>query len=313
MGDTPSKYDTGWFTDADELGKPQTGLGKRDAAAVDRAKGLADAFGKRGGKGAWPHVERAKVAAGLKYRLDNPDSFNQGQTWLCGIATFVRVWAYDHPVEYVQLAADLFEKGEGWLKGGPKTLVDKRSTGEKITTSSDLLNSAVARISDKESLDHADWVVLAAIRESFNSVFTYGADEGPFHIKAWNFPSDVVREFKAGGYSRVISKADGLGGGGYNNFVEATDLYDRGWRVILLIKSDLLKASAFQNPGAVRTSDHWVGLNSTVFMSLPGPNCQVDRFEVYSWDGPHFIPPVGQKMAFSLFDKYYFGFVAGLH
>jgi hypothetical protein len=313
MGDTPSKYDTGWFTDADELGKPQTGLGKRDAAAVDKAKGPAEAFAKRGGKGVWPHLERAKVAAGLKYRLDNPDSFNQGQTWLCGIATFVRVWAYDHPVEYVQLAADLFEKGEGWLKGGPKTLVDKRSAGEKITTSSDLLNSAVARISDKESLDHADWVVLAAIRESFNSVFTYGADEGPFHIKAWNFPSDVVREFKAGGYSRVISKADGLGGGGYNNFVEATDLYDRGWRVILLIKSDLLKASAFQNPGAVRTSDHWVGLNSTVFMSLPGPNCQVDRFEVYSWDGPHFIPPVGQKIAFSLLDKYYFGFVAGLH
>ncbi len=313
MSDGPSKYDIGWFEDADQLGKGQTGLGARDAKAVERALALADAFGKRGGKGVWPNVARAKVAAGLVKRLKEPDTFNQGQTWLCGIATFVRVWAYDHPVEYVQLAVDLFEKGEGWLKGGPKDLVDKRSAGEKITASSDLLNSAVARISDAESLDHADWVVLASIRESFNSVFTYGAEEGPFHIRAWNFPSDVVREFKAGGYSKVVDKADGLGGGGFNNFMEATDLYDRGWRVILLIKSSLLSATEFKNPGAVRKSDHWVGLNSSVFTTMPGANCQVQRFQVYSWDGPHFVPPVGTQMPFTLFDKYYFGFVAGLH
>ncbi len=313
MGDAPSKYDTGWFEDADELGKPQTGLGPRDAKAVERAIAAVEAFGRRGGNGVWPNLSRAKVAAGLMKRLKEPDTFNQGQTWLCGIATFVRVWAYDHPVEYVQLAADLFDKGEGKLTGGPKTLTDSKNDGEVIKASADLMKSAVARVSDSETLDQADWVVLGSIRESFNSVFTYGADEGPFHIRAWNFPSDVVREFKAAGYSKIIDKADGLGGGGWDNFQQAVDLYAKGWRVVMLIKSDLLNASAFKNPGAIRRSDHWVGLNSTVPMNIFKKDPELDRFMVYSWDGLHPVPPVGNKIAFSLFDKYYFGFVAALH
>lgn len=302
---TPSRYDTDWFTDADQLGT-KSGLGQRNTPAVDRAIALAEAFGKRTGTGTFKQLERAKIAAGLVRRLKNPDSFNQGDTWLCGIATFVRVWAFDHPVEYVQLAIDLFEKGKGSLVGHNKY------SGKTITPSDELLKSPPAKINSTTDFDHSDWIVLASIREAFNDVFTYSADEGVFRIKAWNFPSDVEREFKATGYTRVVNKAaNGVGGGGFQNLSEAADLYERDWRVILLINSRLLGSNDIGSTGLINHSNHWVGLNSSIVVNTFGSNAMVYPFQVYSWNRIVHVPTWKQPIPFTTLDKSYFGFVAG--
>lgn len=303
---TPSKYDTDWFTDADELGK-KSGLGTRNTPAVDRAIALAKAFGKRAGGGTFKQLVRQKIANGLVKRLENPDSFDQGQTWLCGIATFVRVWAFDHPVEYVTLAIDLFEKGSGKLVGHAKY------AGKTITPSAELKASPPAKLSNNDDFDHADWIVLASIREAFNDVFNYSADEGVFRIKAWNFPSDVEREFKAAGYTRVVNKAaNGVGGGGFQNLSEAADLYERDWRVILLINSRLLGTKdEVGSIGAINHSNHWVGLNSSIVVNTFGNNAMVYPFEVYSWNRLVTVPTWKKPLPFATLDKSYFGFVAG--
>lgn len=296
------KYDN-WFTDADDLGKHRApGLSGRSEAALKQARALAQAFyDGKGGSPHWANINRYGVSKDLLTRLDKPDSFDQGQTWLCGIATFVRVWAYDNPIEYVRFAIDMFEKGEGALAG------HKKLGGKRIKPSKALLQSAAG-----DKVPVGDWIVLAPIREAFNDVFDYSADEGIFRIKSWNMPSDVVKEFKAAGYSKIIEKA-GWGSGGLASIEEASDLYDKGWRVIILVHSDIISASKpIAGTRTIRTSNHWVGLDSAVDILRWGPEFRVKPFEVYSWNGKRKIPGWGGDIPFSVFNSYYFGYVAAL-
>jgi hypothetical protein len=300
MTDTPSIYDTNWFTDADQL-KPKQGLGQQSAGDVSKARGIVTDF-RKGNKRAFAHLDRAKVADGLDARLADPNSFNQAGTWLCGIATFVRVWAFDHPVEYVKLAVNLFEAGDGRLEGHAKY-------GAKPITPSNTLKASPPRT----DMNQADWIVLASIREAFNNVWGYGNDEGIFHIRAWNFPSDVVNEFRAGGYTRIVNKANGFQSSGYDNLMEAVDLYDSDWRVILLINSRLLDEQQIGGPGIINASNHWVGLDSDVTVLTFGDKPMVQPFFVYSWDGRHSVPNWKEPKPIPLatFNPCYFGFVAG--
>lgn len=324
------KYDN-WFTDADQLGVPPAGLKAATGAPAERAKAIIQTFYNRTGSSPyWKQLNRYAVAKDVLKRLTDPDSFNQGSTWLCGIATFVRVWAVDCPEQYAQLAVDLFEKGRGKLTG------HKKYGGKEIVPSSLLLASAAAN-----GVAHGDWIVLAAIREAFNSVFDYEADEGIGHIRAWNMPSDVEGEFKAAGYSKIISKA-GWFSGGIGSLDEASELFEAGWRVILCVHSDIIGPHASSGPAGttppiantpenfgkiwrvnkgpdtppplgsrvVKYSNHWVGLNSTIHINRWGAEWTVSPFEVYSWSGKRTIPGWNKPCPLSLFNQYFFGFVA---
>lgn len=294
----PTPYDTNWFTDADQL-TPKTGLGNRADNSVVAARQLIADF-RKGSQQAFIHLDRTKVADGLDKRLNNPDSFNQGGTWLCGIATFVRVWAFDHPLQYVKLAVDLFQKGEGRLEGHTKY-------ASKLIRPSDALKTCPPRA----DMEQADFLVLASIREAFNDVFNYTDNEGIFRIKAWNMPSDVEREFRAGGYTEIVNKANGLQSAGYDSLMKAVDLYDRDWRVILLINSRLLNPTEISGPGLINHSNHWIGLNSDVTVTTWGDKPMVQPFDVYSWDGPYKVPRWNKPIPLTTFNDCYFGFVAG--
>jgi hypothetical protein len=296
------KYDN-WFEDAHELGQHRApGLGVQSGPVL-RAQQAVDAFARRAGASTyWRYLNRLAVARDVRTRLENPNSFAQGNTFLCGIATFVRVWATDNPVGYAQLAIDLFEKGKGQIVG------HARYGGKDIAPSDALLASPVGG-----GVPDGDWIVLASIREAFNSVFDYGADEGIFRIKAWNMPSDVGREFRAAGYTNIVEKA-GLTKGGIQSLEEASDLYDDGWRVILLVHSDIISSPVPLTGGRfLRTSNHWIGLNSAIDINRFGPEWTIKPFDVYSWNGPYKVPKWGKPVPMGVFNQYYFGYVAGLY
>jgi hypothetical protein len=295
------KYDN-WFTDADQLGKPKTEVTTPSSGGLDQAKAIIQAFYNRNGNSPYfTQLNRYAVAKDVMDRLSKPDSFNQGNTWLCGIATFVRVWAMDAPAQYAQLAVDLFEKGKGTLAGS------KKHDGRAIEPSQELRTSPAG-----SGVSPGDWIILASIRESFNDVFDYSADEGIFRIKSWNFPSDVEGEFKASGYSKVRNNA-GLSRGGINTLDEASDLFDAGWRVILLVHSDIISSTTPLTGQIFRTSNHWVGLKSTVDVTRWGPEWKVNPFDVYSWNGPRRIPGWKAPVPLGVFNSYFFGYVAGLY
>jgi len=236
------QYDN-WFTDADELGT-ETGLGDRDSGEVGRALQLVAEFAKRRTASAWPHLVRAKVAAGLADRLRNPDLMDQYTTNLCGVVAVVRTWAYDSPAEYATLAIKLFELGHGVMVG------HRRFGGRSIKPSADLKAAA-----PKSGMNHADWLVLSAIRESLNAIFDYSPTEGIFFIKAWSFPSDVEAEFRALGYNKIVNTANFASHRGYDNLMDASARYEKGWRVILLVNANLLSGV---RGGVFTFSDHWI-------------------------------------------------------
>jgi hypothetical protein len=54
----------------------------------------------------WTNLDRAKIAAGLKVRIDDPHKINQASTSLCGPADFACYVAEDKPVEYAKAVID---------------------------------------------------------------------------------------------------------------------------------------------------------------------------------------------------------------
>jgi len=80
-------------------------------SAQDDAKKLVDDFENRTTT-YWITLDRAKIAAGLRDRIDDPDHINQGGTSLCGPADFIRDIAEDKPVDYARAVIELYENGK---------------------------------------------------------------------------------------------------------------------------------------------------------------------------------------------------------
>lgn len=288
--------DGNYFDDADQLSSE--GLGTRDSQAKRAALALIKTFEARNRTGLWPQINRKLLIAGLRDRVRYPNHIDQSSTNLCGVVTVMRAWAFDFPVQYVQMAIDLYEKGQANMIG------NNLRTARMVQPPVDLRHAA-----PPNNMNHADWIIAASVRQSLNNVFDYTPGEGIFAIKAWSFPSDVERELKTLGYSRVINKAGFVATSGYDNLMEASKLYQSGWRVLLLIDAGLLSAPI--DPQGPKFGEHWVGLNSAIVPKI-GPGVPfVHSFNVWSWGRPYRVPGAGTPLPLSTVTKHYFGFVAG--
>ena len=117
--------------------------------------------------------------------------------------------------------------------------------------------------------------------------------------------------YAGGVYTKIKNKADGLKIAGYNNLMEASELYDQDWRVILLINSRLLDEKDIGEHAIVNHSNHWVGLNSLISVSLFGNRQLLQPFKVYSWNALYTVPRWNKPVTLSTALDSYFGFVAG--
>ena len=62
---------------------------------------LVKQFDERWEPGVWTHIQREDLVNSLRDRLNDPDSLNQGNTNLCGVASFVSRLVADDPIGYV--------------------------------------------------------------------------------------------------------------------------------------------------------------------------------------------------------------------
>lgn len=268
----------------------------------------------------WLHLggKRKAVAESLHARIDDPNKIDQLATNLCGVVSVVRDWAYDDPIDYAWLGIQLYETGRGRMGRG-------KMLGKIIAPSTDLKNSRVPESKYKSGgskpMDPADWIILAPIREAFNTVLKYpGIWE---EVSAINTPADVVEFFKKSGYTKIVSKTNWIEGDGYSNMMEASDLCDQGWKVVLLINSRLLYDNKATTQAVVATSDHWVGLlpsdgGSAISVNLfwrMNESTESDRigisFKCHSWGDIVSVPNKGDFISFSeAFLKHYYGFIA---
>jgi hypothetical protein len=257
----------------------------------------------------WLNVCRNKVADGLDERILEPNKIDQRNTNVCGIAAFVRDWAEDDPIGYAWLGISLYEAG--WGRIGKGSML-----GKVVKPSSQLKNSPIPYQENyytnghAREMNHADWIILASVRESFNSVMAYTANDPLEMLSGMTLPSEVVKAFKAAGYTNVVDKTSWALGEGFDNVQEASDRFKNKEKVVLLINMRMLKDDTIDTQAAVGTSNHWVGLQSPIELKLVGKDYRVSGFDVFTWGEKRRVPQAMSDFAFTAFLKNYYGFIA---
>ena len=130
------------------------------STATDRAAAqtLVTAFGARPGGGRFPKISRAAVASALTQQIATPGDIHQRLSSLCGPATLLFTTARDHPTRYAQFIIDLYEKSQATLG------------------SLEIEPGADARQYTPSTVNAADWIGLASIRDSENWFFDYQSE-----------------------------------------------------------------------------------------------------------------------------------------
>jgi len=266
----------------------------------DDAKKLVDDFEKRTTT-YWITLDRAKIAAGLRDRIDDPDHINQGGTSLCGPADFIRDIAEDKPVDYARAVIELYENGKTRIGTMDlKPCHDLRA--HRVP--------AAARITD------VDWIILASIRDTDNWWFDYQSENDD--ASAITMPHSKEKWLKSAGYSEVINETNIVACKDLPNALRASKLFSKGYKVALFINAWMLDADHMNDASAF--PDHWVALTTamtirSVNVAHPGAlnedkNSTVE-FDVYTWgDGHTSVPVGGKRLTDYHFLCNYYGFIA---
>ncbi len=267
---------------------------------------LVKQFDARWGAGVWTHIERAALAKGLRERLNDPDALDQGITNLCGMASFVREWLQDDPIGYVWLAICLYEKGVG-------NLARRGGTGRVIRPSQELKNSVLAKVADpatSKTVDPADWIIMASLREDLNVALNYRADEGWLFfsaIRGLSDPGDVAKLFSRAGYREVKNYANTWSRCDAKHLKIAGQYVAAGYKVVLSIDYRVLEKAKQDSEALVATMNHWVGLTTPITFDATE---KFLTFKVFSWGQVQAVPEGGGWMPVKTLERHYYGFIA---
>jgi hypothetical protein len=267
---------------------------------------LVKQFDERREPGVWTHIQREDLVKSLRERLNDPDSLHQGNTNLCGVASFVRDWLQDDPIGYVWLAINLFEKGVAHFSR-------KGNGGEVIRPSQELKSSVLANMPDRNTsrtVDPADWIVMASLREDLNVSLNYRADEGWLFwsdMRGLSSVGDVVKLFRRAGYQDVRDYANWWVRYSANHLEIAGRYVLAGYKVVLFIDYRLLEKAKQDTEALVATANHFVGLTSPITFD---PSRGLLNFNVFTWGNVQPVPEGGGWMPVKTLERHYYGFVA---
>lgn len=245
------------------------------------AQAVCDFLEKSGG-GVFSKLDRDEVGVGLLMRLANPGLMHQSGESLCGPASLLFSLAEDKPKAYAQLAIDLFEKGQGKV--------------DYLT----IKPGADCRSAGPTSQEQVDWMTMASIRDSENVLWDFDSlEDEDSGTKA----SEIASWFRRSGYSDIRNKVT-KSSSGVGTIVEANDLYNQGYRVVLFINANMLREA--------NQAKHGGKLNHVVVQRTPidvaGGNVKV---KVFTWgDGFHQIPNGATQLSVTDFLGNLFGYVA---
>ena len=245
---------------------------------------IVDEFGRSPFPGAFPKLDRSKIAFGLVERLAKPSLINQGGAGLCTTAALVYNLARTRPVEYVRAVTELFDRG-------------RTKINDWIIEPCDDLRFYKPPASAK--IPQADWIIMASIRDSENWFFDYQreSDEGGTDV------SETVDWLKKAGYTDVQEDRNLFANSTAANLQKADELYAKDYQVILSIDDNLLKGER----ATLSQSNHAVALASKISADFTQPKSLV-YMKVFSWGEIHSIPL--EDMTLDDFTDYYYGYVA---
>jgi hypothetical protein len=230
---------------------------------------------------AW-RLDRGAVARRLTELVDEPRRLRQGRTNLCGPAAMMALWLRDDPEAAAMYAAHLFDRGEARIGSLPvrasRRLRELRYDGD---------------------CPPADWMMMAALRDSTNRVLRYAWPGGRREAAAAiTLPGAVTRWLTAAGYdvrdetNLVVRKGLAhaqVAGTGERVALVAQEMFrrpDRRWR-------------RARDRAVSLVPNHWIILRSPV--EVTGATV---RFRFWSWGAEHVA-----TIERSTFTRCYFGCV----
>jgi hypothetical protein len=185
------------------------------------ALALVDAFSKKPYPGAFPCLDRSKIAFGLTERIADPSLINQGNVGLCTAAAVVFALARTRVVDYVRAVTELYDVG--------RTTIDKLN----LMPCDDL---RLYKLPASATIAQVDWIIMASIRDSATWFIDYQSvsDQGGGHGR------EIADWLKKAGYTDVQGDWNELLNKTAANLKKADYLYSKDYQVLLRIDLDLL-------------------------------------------------------------------------
>jgi len=229
------------------------------AARAQRARAVVAAFADDPASGAW-RLDRGAVARRLAELVDEPRLVRQGRANLCGPAAMIALWLRDDPEAAATYAIHLYERGEAAIGAMPvrasRRLRDLRYDGD---------------------CPPADWMMMAALRDSTNRVLRYARARGRREAAAAiTLPGALARWLREAGYglrdetNLVVRK--GI----------AHAQTPRDGERLALVAQEMFRATTWRNRVVSLVPNHWIILRSPV--EITG---DAVRFRFWSWGAEH--------------------------
>ena len=170
--------------------------------------------------------DRSKFEDQISSRVNYSSFPDQGRTSLCGPASFFYCLQMDRPDVYKQAAIEL------WMQGKTKigTLDITPGDGCKHPKGS-------FYFSGSERISGLDWITLASLRDSENSIMSYDdIDDEVAGITMWG---KITEWFEKSGYVKIYTNV-GLGRCSIEDVARLSEYADNGFKVVCLISAGML-------------------------------------------------------------------------
>lgn len=200
--------------------------------------------------------EKKKIESQIASRINYASFPNQGGTSLCGPASFFYCLQKDRPDVYKIAAIDL------WLHGKTKIGSLEIYPGEGCRHPKGLFYDEWHR----ELVSGLDWITLAALRDSENSIMSY--DEIGDQVSGITMWGGLAGWFEKAGYEKVFDNIS-LSHVSVSDIIKLNSYVKNGYKVVTLISAGMLKG---WGSGDSSSKNHWIVWDE--------PVCKVDGREI---------------------------------
>ncbi|WP_449550123.1 hypothetical protein [Lelliottia amnigena] len=209
--------------------------------------------------------DKKKIEGQLEYRMKYSSYPNQGGTSLCGPAAFFYCLQMDRPDVYKQAANEL------WLYGKTKIGNLEISPGEGCRHPKGTFYDDYG----KEVVSGLDWITLASLRDSENSIMSY--DEVNDQVAGITMWGKLIEWFEKAGYEKIFDNIS-LSHASETDIVKLNLYAKQGYRVVTLISAGMLKG---WGNGDSSSKNHWIVWDESV--------CKVDGGDITPSDSDELI------------------------
>ncbi|NYS28399.1 hypothetical protein [Pantoea sp. WMus005] len=238
--------------------------------------------------------DRRKIENQIASRMNHSSYPDQGRTSLCGPASFFYCLQMDRPDVYKQAAYEL------WLYGKTKIGTLDISPGDGCRHPKGAFYDDYGR----EAVSGLDWITLASLRDSENSLMSYDeVDDQLAGITMWGKLSEW---FEKAGYEKIFDNIS-LTHANEKDIVKLNSYANQGYRVVTLISAGMLKG---WGDGDSSSKNHWIVWDKPVCKVVGGDITTKDSDELielklFSWGRVDW--QTKDKSSLSYFAKHVFG------